>query len=103
MRRRIARKGKLLSAKNARRCLKGSDMRPCIPPVLVCVAAACSAGVQAQPVQGKLVRIINPFAAGGNTDIVTRALIDRLAPILKQQFVIENRPGAMTNIASEYV
>jgi len=67
------------------------------------MAATLSSSVQAQTFQGKVVRIINPFAAGGNTDIVTRALIDRLAPILKQQFIIENRPGAMTNIASEYV
>src|SRR6185503_15705054 len=51
----------------------------------------------------KVVRIVNPFAAGGNTDLVTRALTERLAPVLKQQFIIENRPGAMTNIASEYV
>ena len=69
----------------------------------VCIAATIPCGVHAQPSQGKVVRIVNPFAAGGNTDIVTRALIDRLAPILKQQFIIENRPGAMTNIASEYV
>jgi tripartite-type tricarboxylate transporter receptor subunit TctC len=48
-------------------------------------------------------RIVNPFAAGGNTDLVTRALIDKLSPILKQQIIIENRPGAMTNIASTYV
>ena len=67
------------------------------------IAAVFSVNVQAQTAQGKVVRIVNPFAAGGNTDIVTRALIDRLAPILKQQFIIENRPGAMTNIASEYV
>ena len=64
-------------------------------------AIACSAEAQAPP--AKVVRIVNPFVAGGNTDVVTRALIDRLTPILKQQFIIENRPGAMTNIASEYV
>lgn len=68
-----------------------------------CIAAAIPCGVHAQTSQGKVVRIVNPFAAGGNTDVVTRALIDRLTPILKQQFIIENRPGAMTNIASEYV
>ena len=69
----------------------------------VCITAMISCGVHAQTSQGKVVRIVNPFAAGGNTDFVTRALIERLAPILKQQFIVENRPGAMTNIASEYV
>lgn len=74
------------------------------PEILAaCIAATISCGTHAQTSQSKVVRIVNPFAAGGNTDIVTRALIDRLAPILKQQFIIENRPGAMTNIASEYV
>lgn len=53
--------------------------------------------------QTKPVRIVNPFAAGGNTDLVTRALIERLAPLTKQSYLVENRPGAMTNIASEYV
>ena len=61
----------------------------------------CAAHAQVAP--GKPVRIVNPFAAGGNTDLVTRALTERVAPVIKQNFVIENRPGAMTNIASEYV
>ena len=73
----------------------------CVPVILVVTAMSC--GALAQAPQPKVVRIVNPFAAGGNTDLVTRALIERLAPVLKQQFIIENRPGAMTNIASEYV
>src|SRR5215813_5968924 len=68
--------------------------------VLISFAFSCGAAAQAP---SKVVRIVNPFSAGGNTDLVTRALIDRLAPVLKQQFIIENRPGAMTNIASEYM
>jgi len=68
--------------------------------VLIGAAISCGASAQAP---AKVVRIVNPFAAGGNTDLVTRALTERLAPALKQQFIIENRPGAMTNIASEYV
>ena len=70
---------------------------------MLCIAAAIPATVCAQLPQGKVMRIVNPFAAGGNTDLVTRALIEKLIPMLKQQIIIENRPGAMTNIASEYV
>ena len=47
-----------------------------------------------QSYPGKIVRIVNPFAPGGNTDFVTRALIDKVSPILKQQTIVENRPGA---------
>jgi tripartite-type tricarboxylate transporter receptor subunit TctC len=78
-------------------------MKPTLKLSIVCVAAAISGGAHAQAPQGKVIRIVNPFVAGGNTDVVTRALIDKLIPILKQQMIIENRPGAMTNIASEYV
>jgi len=78
-------------------------MKPIFGIVAICMATMISGGAHAQSSRGKIMRIVNPFAAGGNTDIVTRALIDRLAPILKQQIIIENRPGAMTNIASEYV
>ena len=60
-----------------------------------------AAGAQTYP--AKLVRVVNPFAPGGNTDIVTRTITDRLIPVLKQQVIVEHRPGAMTNIASEFV
>ena len=71
--------------------------------VVAFIVATFTASVQAQTYQGKIIRIVNPFVAGGNTDVVTRALIEKLIPILKQPMIIENRPGAMTNIASEYV
>ena len=71
--------------------------------VVAFIVATFTAGAQAQTFQGKVIRIVNPFVAGGNTDVVTRALIDKLIPILKQPMIIENRPGAMTNIASEFV
>ena len=69
----------------------------------ICMTGGVSAGAYAQAFPAKPVRVVNPFAPGGNTDIVTRAITERLVPLLKQQVVIEHRPGAMTNIASEYV
>src|SRR4051812_46696980 len=65
------------------------------------ITAAHAQSPSAYP--AKPLRIINPFAPGGNTDIVTRAITDRLVPVLKQQVIVEHRPGAMTNIASELV
>jgi tripartite-type tricarboxylate transporter receptor subunit TctC len=69
--------------------------------MLAVVALAGEAG--AQGAGDKPVRIVNPFAAGGNTDLVARVLTERLTPLLRQPFLVENRPGAMTNIASEHV
>jgi tripartite-type tricarboxylate transporter receptor subunit TctC len=40
-----------------------------------------------------MVRIIVPFTAGSNTDILARYLADKLGPIWKQSIVVENRPG----------
>jgi tripartite-type tricarboxylate transporter receptor subunit TctC len=60
--------------------------------------AAYAQGYPTQPV-----RIIVGFAAGGSTDIVARLIGQWLAQRLGQPFVIENRPGASTNIATEAV
>jgi tripartite-type tricarboxylate transporter receptor subunit TctC len=45
--------------------------------------------------------VIVPFVAGGGTDITARLTGQWLFERLGQQFVVENRPGAATNVASE--
>jgi tripartite-type tricarboxylate transporter receptor subunit TctC len=47
------------------------------------------------------VRIIIGFAPGGTTDLVTRLIGQWLSERLGQPFIIENRPGANTNLATE--
>jgi tripartite-type tricarboxylate transporter receptor subunit TctC len=49
------------------------------------------------------VRMIAPFAAGGGADIIARLIGQWLSERLGQQFIIENRPGAGSNIATEAV
>jgi len=49
------------------------------------------------------VRIVVGFAAGGLTDIIARIIGQWLSDRFSQQFIIENRPGAATNIATEAV
>src|SRR5262249_48918434 len=64
-------------------------------------ALSRSAWAQAYP--SRPVRVIVGFAAGGATDIVARIMGQWLSERLGQQFVVENRPGAGTNIATEAV
>ena len=58
---------------------------------------------RAQTYPSRPVRVIVPFAPAGTTDIVARLMGQWLSERLGQQFVIENRPGAGTNIATEAV
>ena len=57
----------------------------------------------AQAYPSRPVRIMVGFAAGGATDIVARIMGQWLSERLGQQFVVENRPGAGTNIATAAV
>jgi tripartite-type tricarboxylate transporter receptor subunit TctC len=58
---------------------------------------------RAQAYPARPVRIIVGFAAGGGTDIIARPTAQWLSERLDQQFFIDNRPGAGTNIATEAV
>jgi tripartite-type tricarboxylate transporter receptor subunit TctC len=78
-------------------------MRP-LMCAIACGAAMVS-GVQAQtsaqsyPV--KPIRIIVPFPAGGTSDILARAVGQKLGEEWKQQVIVDNRPGAGANIGAE--
>jgi len=60
-------------------------------------------GAAAQPYPTRPVRVLVGFPPGGGTDIAARLLTPKLSEYLGQQFVVENRPGATTNIASDMV
>jgi len=71
--------------------------------ILLWLALAPVTALAQQAYPTKPVRMVIPFAPGGASDFVGRILQPKLAELLTQQIVIENRPGASGNIAVEAV
>jgi tripartite-type tricarboxylate transporter receptor subunit TctC len=69
--------------------------------VLATIGPATSGHAQEWP--QRPVRIISPYAAGGNSDTIARVLAHELEKAFGQPFVVENRPGASGAIAAETV
>ena len=68
----------------------------------IALALGFCAGAPAQDVYPvKPIRFIAPFPAGGTTDILSRILAQKLADNLGRQVVVENRPGATSNLGHE--
>jgi len=73
---------------------------------LVCAAAVSAlvaAPVAAQQFPNKILRVINPNAPGGNSDVLFRLLAPKMGEVLGHQLVIDYRPGAGGNIGTEMV
>src|SRR5215510_15943729 len=62
---------------------------------------AKDAGAQAYP--SKLITIVMPYAAGGSTDVIARAIADKLRTSLGVPIIVENKPGGGGAIGSAYV
>ena len=69
---------------------------------LAAAALGLAAGfASAQPYPSKPVRLIAPFPPGGTSDVLSRLLAQRLSDSLSRQVVVENRPGAGSNLGHE--
>ena len=70
---------------------------------LLVALVLASAAVSAQNYPTRTVRIVVPYAPGGNTDFTARVIAGKLTEIFGQQVVVENRAGGATNIGSDLV
>jgi tripartite-type tricarboxylate transporter receptor subunit TctC len=74
--------------------------------IALATLVAVSAGAQddsARNFPGKPIRVIVGYAAGGGNDIVMRIIAPKLAEGLGQPVLVENKPGAQSIVAAEYV
>ena len=67
------------------------------------LAVAATLPAYAQNYPTKSVRIVVPYAPGGNTDFTARSVATKLTEMYGQQVIVENRPGGATNIGSDMV
>lgn len=67
------------------------------------IATASIMPAVAQQYPTKPIKLILPFPTGGATDVMSRILAEKLTPRLGQTVIVENKPGAGTMLASEYV
>jgi tripartite-type tricarboxylate transporter receptor subunit TctC len=70
---------------------------------LAIVAAAFALPAMAQSWPTKPVRIVVPFGPGGPADVYARIIGQQLTEVFKQQFVIDNKPGAGAVIGTDVV
>jgi tripartite-type tricarboxylate transporter receptor subunit TctC len=76
---------------------------PSLKSVAALIVCLASSSVVAQPWPTKTVRMVATLAPGSAVDIIGRTLAERLAPVLGQPVIVENRPGASTMLAAGLV
>jgi len=78
-------------------------LRALVPIIAVVLFSTASSIAIAQAYPTKPVRVVIPWPPGGSNDVVGRLVMQKLSQAWRQQFVIDNRPGAAGSIGSDVV
>jgi len=78
-------------------------MKPLVKPFILLLLAAASTAAMAQNYPARSVRVVVAYPAGGSIDTTARLTAQRLAPVLGQQIIVDNRSGAAGIIGTENV
>ena len=78
-------------------------MKSLIRLLAICAGLLVAGTAVAGPYPDRPVRLVVGFAAGGPTDVIARIVAEKLSASLGQQFYVEDKPGAGSNIASAEV
>ena len=70
---------------------------------MVLLLAGIVPAIAQEPFPSKPLRVVVPVPAGGNLDLVTRAVCERLATGLGQPIIVENRSGASSSVGTRFV
>ncbi len=95
-----------MHAQSTHRIARGALAAIAFPAVVLAVLAAALVTPRALAADAwpeRPIRLIVPFPAGGQLDVVSRLIAERLGPALGQSIVVEVRPGADGNIGTEMV
>ncbi|MDM0106748.1 tripartite tricarboxylate transporter substrate binding protein [Variovorax sp. J22R24] len=79
------------------------DRRTLLTTLAATVAASAAPWARAQGFPEQLIKWVVPYPAGGGTDVIARTLAEAMRQPLGQQIIVDNRPGASTNIGAELV
>jgi len=79
------------------------DRRTLLTTLAATAAASAAPWARAQGFPEQLIKWVVPYPAGGGTDVIARTLAEAMRQPLGQQIIIDNRPGASTNIGADLV
>jgi tripartite-type tricarboxylate transporter receptor subunit TctC len=71
--------------------------------VIIAISLLYAGALMAQTYPSRPVKVIVPFAAGSASDTIARSVADKLTVSMGQPFIVENRAGAGSTIANDFV